>query len=240
LQVGAIEPGLLANPGQQGGDIELLIALIMQQCAQDAEDDLRAILAELQAGLAAKKALRDLIRRVKNLIRGLAAGSPPKPGKSMLGNVLWSWLFSIFPHGCCMIIAPTRRRVSHTLTVMCMPVSSGTDIHSRNSSGSIIFGQEWMPRLLAWAAAIISTFPPSDRIGVCKKEVTTSVEDSPRRASSARYTFRRAAETNTRAACAPQQLQFAGAVFCACNRWTCLSRLPIKRRIIPESSPFRR
>ena len=83
----------------------------------------------------------------------------------MLGNVLWSWLFSIFPHGCCMIIAPTRRRVSHTLTVMCMRVSSGTDIHSRNSSGSIVFGQEWMPRLRAWAAAIISTFPPSDRIG---------------------------------------------------------------------------
>ena len=34
-----------------------------------------------------------------------------------------------------------------------------------NSSGSIVFGQEWMPRLRAWAAAIISTFPPSDRIG---------------------------------------------------------------------------
>ena len=62
--MGAIEPELLANLGQQGGDIELLIALIMQQCAQDADDDLRAILAELQAGLAAKKALRDLIRRV--------------------------------------------------------------------------------------------------------------------------------------------------------------------------------
>ena len=62
LQVGAIEPELLANLGQQGGDIELLIALI-------------------------------------------------------------------------------------------------------NSSGRIIFGQEWMPRLRALAAAIISTFPPSDRIG---------------------------------------------------------------------------
>lgn len=64
LQVGAIEPGLLAGPVQSGGDIELLIALIMQQCAQDAEDDLRAILAEMQARLAAKKALRDLISRV--------------------------------------------------------------------------------------------------------------------------------------------------------------------------------
>ena len=64
LQVGAIEPGLLAGPVQSGGDIELLIALIMQQCAQDAEVDLRAILAEMQARLAAKKALRDLISRV--------------------------------------------------------------------------------------------------------------------------------------------------------------------------------
>jgi hypothetical protein len=63
LQVGAIEPGLLAGPAQSC-EIELLIALIMQQCAQDAEDDLRAILAEMQARLAAKKALRDLISRV--------------------------------------------------------------------------------------------------------------------------------------------------------------------------------
>ena len=55
---------MLTGPVQSSGDIELLIALIMQQCAQDAEDDLRAILAEMQARLAAKKALRDLISRV--------------------------------------------------------------------------------------------------------------------------------------------------------------------------------
>src|SRR6266478_5045577 len=77
-------------------------------------------------------------------MNGLVATCQMTPGKSMLGNVLCSWLFSIFPHGCCMIIAPTKRRVSHTLMVMCMPVSSGTDTHSRNLSGSIIFGQEWM------------------------------------------------------------------------------------------------
>jgi hypothetical protein len=37
----------------------------MQQMARDAEEDLRATLAEMQAHNAAKKPLRDLIRRVK-------------------------------------------------------------------------------------------------------------------------------------------------------------------------------
>src|SRR5438045_2243730 len=54
--------------------------------------------------------------------------------------------------------------VSHTLRVKCMPLSSGTDTHSRNSR-SINFCPEWMPRSGTWAAAIISTLPPSDRIG---------------------------------------------------------------------------
>jgi putative addiction module CopG family antidote len=48
-----------------GDDIETLIMLVMQQMAQEAEDDLRAMLAEMQAQNAAKKALRDLIRRMK-------------------------------------------------------------------------------------------------------------------------------------------------------------------------------
>ena len=48
--------------------------------------------------------------------------------------------------------------------VKCMPLSSGTDTHSPNSR-SINFGPEWMPRSGTWAAAIISTLPPSDRIG---------------------------------------------------------------------------
>ena len=50
---------------QAGADIETLIMLLMQQMAQDAEADLRALLAEMQAQNAAKKALRDLIRRMK-------------------------------------------------------------------------------------------------------------------------------------------------------------------------------
>jgi hypothetical protein len=98
-------------------------------------------------------------------MNGLVATCQMTPGKSMLGNVLWSWLFSIFPHACCMITATTRRRVSHTLRVKYMPLSSGTDTHSQSSSGSIIFGQGWMPRLRTWAAAIVSTFQVWDRIG---------------------------------------------------------------------------
>ena len=50
---------------QAGADIETLIMLLMQQMAQDAEADLRALLAEMQAQNAAKKALRDLIQRMK-------------------------------------------------------------------------------------------------------------------------------------------------------------------------------
>jgi hypothetical protein len=68
------------------------------------------------------------------------------------------------PHHCCVIIATTRLRVNHTRTVQWRWKCRHTT-RSRNSNGSIIFGQEWMPRLRAWAAAIISTIPPSDRIG---------------------------------------------------------------------------
>jgi putative addiction module CopG family antidote len=50
---------------QSGADIETLVMLVMQQMARDAEEDLRALLAEMQAKNAAKKALRDLIRRMK-------------------------------------------------------------------------------------------------------------------------------------------------------------------------------
>jgi antitoxin ParD1/3/4 len=56
---------LLAARDRAGADIETLIMVLMQQMARDAEEDLRATLAEMQARNAAKKALRDLIRRVK-------------------------------------------------------------------------------------------------------------------------------------------------------------------------------
>src|SRR2546430_824625 len=67
------------------------------------------------------------------------------------------------PHGCC-VYCNDQAAVSHTLRVKCMPLSSGTDTNSRNSR-SINFCPEWMPRSGTWAAAIISTLPPSDRIG---------------------------------------------------------------------------
>ena len=79
-------------------------------------------------------------------------------------DAAWTWRFNIFPHHCCVIIATTRRQVNRTRTVQWRCKCRHTT-RSRNSSGSIIFGQEWMPRLRAWAAAIISTFPLSDRIG---------------------------------------------------------------------------
>ena len=50
---------------QAGADIETLVMLLMQQMARDAEEDLRALLAEMQAKNGAKKALRDLIQRMK-------------------------------------------------------------------------------------------------------------------------------------------------------------------------------
>jgi len=50
---------------QAGADIDTLIMLVMQQMARDAEEDVRALLAEMQAQNAAKKALRDLIQRMK-------------------------------------------------------------------------------------------------------------------------------------------------------------------------------
>jgi putative addiction module CopG family antidote len=48
-----------------GGDIEQLVSQMMQLLARDAEEDLRQMLEHLKALNAAKKALRDLIRRVK-------------------------------------------------------------------------------------------------------------------------------------------------------------------------------
>jgi putative addiction module CopG family antidote len=55
----------LRQAGGAGSDIEALVQIVMMEAAQEAEAELRAILAETQARNAAKKALRELLGRVK-------------------------------------------------------------------------------------------------------------------------------------------------------------------------------
>ena len=141
-------------------------------------------------------------------MNGLAVGFQMMSEKRTLGNVSWNWLFNTCLLRCCVIIVTTKARVSHTLTVMCLPISSGIDTHSRNSR-SIIFGQGWMQKLETWAVAITSTFPPSDHIDSGKgiSALPPGTADTTDFSGNCGYS------------------QFAHAILCACNTSGCLSRL---------------
>ena len=64
LGVGYREQG----PGA-GGDIMALVSLVMMQASESAQEDLKAMMAEVQAINAAKRSVRQLIDKVNRLVR---------------------------------------------------------------------------------------------------------------------------------------------------------------------------
>ncbi len=77
---GQISPAAWASL-DSGGDIMALVQLVMLEAAKSANEDLRALLAEMQAANAAKQALREIINQVK---RDAAANQPCPPAARTL------------------------------------------------------------------------------------------------------------------------------------------------------------
>ena len=74
-------------------DIEALVMLVMMRAARDAEDDLRAIMAEMKAANAAKQKLRDLIGKVNKDVAqnaGKRDGDPCRPPQCGVGRAALS------------------------------------------------------------------------------------------------------------------------------------------------------
>lgn len=70
-------------------DIEALVMLVMMQAARDAEEDLKAIMAEMKAANAAKQKLRDLIGKVNKDVAqnaGKRDGDPCRPPQCGVGR----------------------------------------------------------------------------------------------------------------------------------------------------------
>ncbi|MBI2156358.1 MAG: hypothetical protein HYU26_05545 [Candidatus Rokubacteria bacterium] len=70
-------------------DIEALVMLVMMQAARDAEEDLKAIMAEMKAANAAKQKLRDLIGKVSKDVAqnaGKRDGDPCRPPQCGVGR----------------------------------------------------------------------------------------------------------------------------------------------------------
>lgn len=57
---------IATTPALNGSDIETLVQTVLLQAARDAEEDLREILREMQSITAARRKLRELIRRVRH------------------------------------------------------------------------------------------------------------------------------------------------------------------------------
>lgn len=75
------ELGSLAN-----SDIEAMVFIVMMQAARDAEEDLKEIMDEMKARNAAKKKLRELLKKVKCDIANSTGQLRPKYGPNGMGS----------------------------------------------------------------------------------------------------------------------------------------------------------